>query len=304
MSKVDREYNMSSVELMMFASNLVGFMTRDAAEFALRGVDAAAITALQTLGNEFEEFPRDEEYLGLVTIEVEAKNGLRELILDQVQNVSGRVEQKWGLKSGQYKRLALRNFSKDSDPAFLNKARTVVRIATEYLADLSSEGLTQAMIDTLEADAQSFEDKMNSIADGKALREEKTQERTELGNGLYSYVTEYCNVGKLIWENIDEARRNDYVIYKKPTPKPDKVLNLTLDIPTNTFSWSEAAKAETYQLQFKNRFEIGDYWTEAYDGAATEAVYTPPSGEWYFRCRGHNSHGYGIPSDQLLVTQP
>ncbi len=38
-----RNYTLTDAELAMFASNLVVFMNRDAAEFAAKGVDAAAI---------------------------------------------------------------------------------------------------------------------------------------------------------------------------------------------------------------------------------------------------------------------
>ncbi len=41
MKKVSiRNYTMSDAELCMFTSNLVGLMTRDATEFAAKGVDA------------------------------------------------------------------------------------------------------------------------------------------------------------------------------------------------------------------------------------------------------------------------
>ena len=49
-----RDYHMSDAEHCMFVSNLAKTMTRDGAEFALRGVDAAAIADLETPGNEFD----------------------------------------------------------------------------------------------------------------------------------------------------------------------------------------------------------------------------------------------------------
>ena len=63
MVPVTRKYTMSNYDLAQLASDFVVFMTRDATEFAARGVDAAAITAFETLGNAFEVFPADEEYL-------------------------------------------------------------------------------------------------------------------------------------------------------------------------------------------------------------------------------------------------
>ena len=59
MKEINRDYNLTNAELCMLASNFVVFMNRDSTEFAARGVDAAAITAFQTLGNAFELFPTD-----------------------------------------------------------------------------------------------------------------------------------------------------------------------------------------------------------------------------------------------------
>ena len=44
--ELQRDFNLSDSELALYASNLVVFMTRDAAEFAARGINAADITAI------------------------------------------------------------------------------------------------------------------------------------------------------------------------------------------------------------------------------------------------------------------
>ncbi len=53
---------MTNSELMFIVGDFVTFMNRDSAEFAARGVDAAAITVYEALGNDFEVFPSDEEF--------------------------------------------------------------------------------------------------------------------------------------------------------------------------------------------------------------------------------------------------
>ena len=53
------KYTMTDAELCMFTSNLAALMTRDGTEFAVKGVDAAVITALDTLDNAFGVFPPD-----------------------------------------------------------------------------------------------------------------------------------------------------------------------------------------------------------------------------------------------------
>jgi hypothetical protein len=56
-----------------------------------------------------------------------------------------RVEAKWGISSGKYKHLDLRNPSQMSDVVLLVASRTVHKKMTEYLTDLADFGLTQAV---------------------------------------------------------------------------------------------------------------------------------------------------------------
>lgn len=248
-----RNYNLSDADLMLYTSNLVQSMTRDAVEFANRGVDAAAITALEDLGDEFEVFPSDESMLGLITIAVENKNTLRDSLLIKIQLVSGFFEQKWGLRSGQYTRLGIRNIHKMKDSQFLRAARGVVVVATEYLSDLTSEGLTQSLIDDVATNAQSFEDALNAIDNAIENRDLKTRERIDKGNELYSYVKKYSLIGKLIWENVDTAKYEDYVIRKTVNSGLSKPQNLqatqnTADPELIDLSWSQVDDATSYDI--------------------------------------------------------
>jgi len=212
MEKLQRLYNMSDTELMMLASNFVTYMTRDQAEFITRGVSVADRTAFHALGNAFEVFPSDAEYQGLISIAVQSKNDIRATLMANVQLVSGFVEQQWGVGSGQYKRLSIKGIATAKDADFLYKCRVVHRVATEYLPTLTAIGLTEAMLDTLEDNAQLYEDGLNAVEDATAERDEKTEERTQKGNELYEYVQKYSRVGKLIWENVNSAKYNDYII--------------------------------------------------------------------------------------------
>ncbi len=253
MKVLEREYNMSNADLAMLASNFVVFMNRDSAEFAARGVDAAAITAFESLGNAFEVFPPDEYYQAAVSGEVDLKNTLRVSLSNMIQSVSGYFEQKWGTADFHYKQLRIKGFHVMTDNNFLVTCRNVVAVATEYLASLTAIGLTQADIDALEAEAQLFEDKLNSIAQKKAERDDKTQERTQKGNELYSFATYYSKIGKLIWENVDEAKYNDYIIYKTTQSGLSKPQNLAAAFdPLNpspvTLTWDLVAEATSYDV--------------------------------------------------------
>lgn len=261
MLELRRNYKMSDSDLCMFTSNLITLMTRDSTEFAARGVDGADITALETLGNAFEIFPPDEYYLSAISGASETKVNTRTTCTLDIQKISGYFEQKWGEKNYRYKQLRIKGLQTMSDNNFLVSCRNVAAVADEYLLDLTDEGLTQTDIDTLTADAQTFEDNLNAIASARALRDEKANERTQKGNELYSYVAKYCKIGKLIWENVDEAKYNDYIIY--PTvhsglTKPQNVAAEYVDgtPPVNHVSWDAVPNATSYILYVSIR-EIG-----------------------------------------------
>ena len=253
MVAIKKNYTLSNPELCQLVSNMVTYMTRDTVELANRGVDTAEITAYQALGNAFEVFPSDDEYKGLITIEVDEKTILYNKVFDQIQLISGFLEQKWGIRSGQYKRLGISNLRNLRETEFLFRSRAVARIATEYLSDLTAEGLTQSMIDILEADAQLYEDKMNDVAYAKAQRDTKANERVIKGNELYTYVVKYATIGKLIWENIDDAKYNDYIIYRTTHSGLSKPQNLALvydplEPALLTLSWDLVIDATAYDV--------------------------------------------------------
>lgn len=252
MDDFKRNYTMSNPALCTLVNNMVGFMTRDQTEFTARGVTALMRTAYETLGHNFGNFPTDEEYKGLITIEVDAKTVLRNSILIKVQTISGYFDQKWGISSGQYKRLGIAGIQKMNENEFLFRAKEVVRIATGYLSDLDPIGLTQGQLDDLTTDITEFESKIRSVSDAKALRDIKARERTENGNELYAFAVEYGKIGKLIWENVDISKYNDYIIYDTSHPILPKPQNLAAVLAQGglsiDLSWDTVPGATRYEV--------------------------------------------------------
>jgi hypothetical protein len=187
-----------------------------------------------------------------------------------------------------------------SDKSMLATARLVVMTATDFLSELSDQGLTQAIIDSYSSAAQTFEDDMNAISSAIEIRDSKTRERILMGNSLYSFVARYCRIGKTIWEKVDEAKYNDYVIYKIAQPGMGKVKNLSYDAASRKANWDALPSALDYQLESKLN-DGSSAWALAWEGTGTSHEYDPGAGDWLFRCRGHNEEGYGDWSDELNV---
>ena len=312
MKELIKDFSMSFADLMMLASKLVFNMNRDSTEFATRGVDAAAITAFEALGNAFEVFPADEVYVGELKDATNAKNLLRDTIMNEIQLISGFFDQKWGMKSGKYTSLRIKGMYNSSDADFLLTARTVVAQATSNLAALTAEGLTQAMIDSLESNAQLLEDALIDVVDKKEVRDTKANERTEKGNELYSFATKYSKIGKLIWENVDESKYNDYVIYPSSKSSLSKPQNLAValdpvDIAPLTLSWDLVADATFYDIY------VNIAATGAPSGSfsllntyATSPALLPPIFEKrnYFKIKAKNDTETSPYSDEVFIDVP
>ena len=300
MKEEKRIYHMSNADLTQLAIDFGSFITRDAVQFNNRGVKAADITAFKDLADDFEIFPTDDDYVGQITIKVTAKNLHRITVINHIQYVSGFIEQKWGINSGQYRRLGIKNIQTMADRKLVIRTREVARISEEYLDDLTPLGLLQGDIDQLNIKANTYEILLTEISDAKALRDEKARERTNKGNELYSYVTKYSIIGKLIWENINTAYYNDYIIYSKKPGVPGKIDNLMYNLQTNLVSWRAEPIAETYELEYKMDVPEG-IWLTAYKGNLISTIHNPGIGEWIYRCRGINSKGNGTWSNEINV---
>lgn len=262
MKELKKEFDMSFDELMFKVGDIVTSMNRDVTEFTARGITSTDITAFETQGNDFEAFPPDFYYQADISIEVEAKNIARSECSTLIRKVSGYVQQEWGLKSPQYKKMGIKEFSKKSDRAFITIARTVALCAEDWLSTLSSIGLTQGLIDELKAKAQTMEDRIHGIAEKTEIRDLKTRERLEKANDLYAVMRQYCDVGKLIWEDVNEAKYNDYVIYKTVhhgLSKPQNVALTFTGTVTNEISltWDPVVDATEYEI-YVSQVNLGD----------------------------------------------
>jgi hypothetical protein len=69
---------------------------------------------------------------------------------------------------------------------------------------------------------QSFDEAI--LAQGKAMSERgtATNDRIRVANELYAFTVELAEAGKAIWQDKDQSRYRDYVLYSsegKPTAK-------------------------------------------------------------------------------------
>lgn len=253
MFSITRNYNMPDADLCMFASNLVLTMTRDQAQFTTRGITAANVTTFKALGDAYEVYPPDNYYLQDYLLAVETKNTTRESCTLKLRAIIGYAKIKWGVGSPQVKKFGAGDMTSQGDKSFLVTCRMGIKVANDYLADLTPIGLTALMITDLTTAANLLETNLNSIATAQENRDLKTQDRINKGNELYSFVAKYCEIGKIIWEDVDPAKYNDYVIYDSGTSSLSKPKNLVANEMGGTpikirLTWDSVSGATDYDV--------------------------------------------------------
>ena len=214
-----REYRFSDARLQGKAGEVIQLIERDADEMEDRGVDEARKVRLIALRDSFAHFPLDQYYLGHQGIATEEKDSARARLITAVRSVFNAAENVFGAGSTPYKQLGSANLTKLSDDKLVRNTRNTVKMATKYLDDLGSEGITEAKLTEIAALNKSFDEAVDEMLTAQRNRDIATQERIDIGNALYNEIVKICNTGKDIWYEKSEAKYNDYVLYNTPSGK-------------------------------------------------------------------------------------
>jgi hypothetical protein len=309
MKELETNFSFSYDYLMFKVGDVVEFMNRDSTEFAGRGVTQVDIDAFETQGNDFEAFSPDSFYQMFVTQEVEVKNAARADCALQARKMAAIVEQVYGNKSGVYKGLRYGNVANAKDDSFITLMRNIAKVCETFLANMSSSGMSQTLIDNLRAEAQIMEDKFHAISIKEAERDDATEERITLANDLYNNLSKYCQIGKSIWEDVSESKYNDYVINPKVNHGLAKVQNLVITsdpiTPENiTLTWDpvvDATEYEIYQSQVAGGDPAGEYEINQATPNVTEAITIVAGFRYYYKVRAKNATKVGDFSNQEWI---
>jgi hypothetical protein len=210
---VVRLYRFSDATLVTKGKEKIAFMRRDAAAFTPFGVTAPQVTSLETAINVFSNTITDIEAVSNQTGVTANKNIKADQLRVAIRTVMARAELKYGPNSAKYKKFGTEALSQQSDSDLLITGKRVVRVGTEFLTDLTPNGLTVAMLTAITTLCNEFEaliiDLKIKIGDRDIIQED----RVEAGNIIYKTLLQYTTMGLSIWETSDVAKYNDYVVY-------------------------------------------------------------------------------------------
>lgn len=211
--RLKRSYNISDSKLMSIAEDIFLAAFRDVAELTGYGYDQVAIDAVKQLRDDFAAIPGDEYYSGQMMVATEEKESKLAVATATAEGIVQRAVLQWGKGSSHVKQFGWKGYAAMREGEKLLALDMVRLAATGYLADLASKGLTQQMLDDLAAQINELTVAISMKKKKVKERDEATQNRIRAGNALYDALVDLADTGKHIWEDSDEAKYNDYVIY-------------------------------------------------------------------------------------------
>lgn len=215
---ITRSYPFADGELKQKADGLAITLTRDLTDLTARKITDGFIKHLRELTSNFDEHSTDAELLGLVEDATIKKNATRKEAEIAIRSIRNMADITWSGK-GKYSNFGFEDLTHVTDADFYRLTKRVVRMATKYLPELEPQGLTADQIAALQTLAKNFDDNIDTIEDAIANRDVETQERINKGNTLWAEMSKLASVGKSVYEDVNEAKFNDYVL--TPSPASD-----------------------------------------------------------------------------------
>lgn len=213
-------FQMSYSSLLELNDSCLYLIDRDASVFALFGIGAETVTFLTDTGDELRAFRSDEEFLGDMSDATKTRDITADKIKVAVRDVMLRPRMIFGEHTAKYRSFGTLGMDAMNDKDLLHCSERVVRAANQYIDLLEPAGLTQAIVNSLDALTLTFREHINLKNDAVYMRDIGTEGRIELGNSLYTKIVILFDIGKTYWADKSEAKYNDYVIYNTPTGAP------------------------------------------------------------------------------------
>ena len=206
-------FNFSMGTLTQRADRIIDLLERDTEQFSPLSYDETFCTNFTTRLTTFRQMPSDNYWLGQQTLKTDAKNKANDQVKNSLATLRFRCKYALGEQSPEYKALRF-NRLKDIKPAdLISLANHICTTCREMPDKLASRGITENTFVEIESDVTVLDDAIDEQEEMMSTREAKTIEREKAANEIYMLISEVCEAGKDIWNNVNQAYYNDYVIY-------------------------------------------------------------------------------------------
>lgn len=211
--KQTRKFAMSYSELAQRGDRMITLVRRDISEFSKYGYTTDLPTTLRTLTDKFKRIEPDMYWEGHQTLATNAKNKSREGLTALLGEIGFKAKLALGESSKAYKMFRISGMKKLNDSQLISYAKHVCATASHFREKLASRNINDALLEACLLSVTELDNSIDNQTEAISLREQKSVERLDLGNELYQFISEACEVGKRVWENKNQAFFDDYVLY-------------------------------------------------------------------------------------------
>lgn len=211
-------FNMAQSELITVSFEKHGYLVRDAAELAPRGVTAQRVTAFDQQRQDFEALPTDIELDAAKQNATLAKDKVQVQAVTELQAIMGIVGTVHDPRSASYKMFGSAGLANGPEPELYVGLLRVGRVGRAHLAEYAPKGLTAVLLDALAASAATFLKRLGDQQDAEAARGRAADVRILAGNALYTELIDLCGIGKALYATTDARKYQDYVVTDTPAP--------------------------------------------------------------------------------------
>jgi len=210
-----RHYPFADADLTPNAKGLSTSINRDMTDFAGRNITNVTLADLEILIDDFDNMPTDKELLGEWMAATDVKNKTMEDVKIAIRPIRNMAELVYKGK-GKYTSFGFEDMAHMSGNDLYQLVKRVVRVGTKCLAELSTQGLTQAQLTDLQNMATLLDTQIDNAEDKQETRDLETQQRIQKGNALWDKMVELASIGKSIYVDTNPAKYNDYVLTTTP----------------------------------------------------------------------------------------
>lgn len=208
----------SKGELVQLGDKFINLAERDIVDLEGLGCKKEMINNTKKARQVYNAFPTNEEIVADQKIVTDKKDKASKNLKNAIKEIVKRIYLHYGDDSPQMKKAGGQSVSL-KDAALCEKGGRVERVGREYLNELKENGLSEEILANLKSCTDIFDDLIDKQKDIIIKSELKTKERHKLANELYDNIVKISDFGKATYENVDEAKYNDYIISDKPKKK-------------------------------------------------------------------------------------
>jgi len=227
MNEITRIYNLSDSELVQLSDKFKNLFKRDASKFEDYAYETnSTISKLDELRAEFDKIKSDNWMQSVVVAKNQRRDELSTELNKLLTSIRVRAKVIWGEKSAKYRTMPA--LSKANFAEQVRIAGHYIESMENYMDELSKRNITQETLNEVKTLRQQLDTAIDECTESISNRDIATELRRMKGNDLWTFISELAEIGKNLYRD-DEAKYNDYVLYKRSPKTKDTLTTETVD---------------------------------------------------------------------------